>query len=167
LDSKILLGIIAVTIFGTLGVQGIMVQAGVFPIETIQVDGGPFVGAPDGTSSATCPGSHPFLIGGSYTISGLPTGFSVVPTFETNTNTYSVFGSSSPGNLVFEAHALCANFNFPMQMGMIGGELLDINTLPLLVSAIGVNPIITALVGITIAGVAGQAVWFVHRRKKK
>jgi hypothetical protein len=54
-----------------------------------------------------------------------------------------------------------------MQMGMIGGALLDINTLPLLVGAIGVNPIITGLVGITLAGVAGQAVWFVHRRKKK
>jgi len=52
-----------------------------------------------------------------------------------------------------------------MNMGMIGGELLNINTLPLLVGAIGVNPIITGLVGITIAGVAGQAVWFVHRRK--
>jgi len=50
---------------------------------------------------------------------------------------------------------------------MIGGELLAINTLPLLVGAIGVNPIITGLVGITIAGVAGQTIWFVHRRKKK
>ncbi len=50
---------------------------------------------------------------------------------------------------------------------MIGGALLEINTLPLLVGAIGTNPIITGLVGITIAGVAGQAVWFVHRRKKK
>ena len=50
---------------------------------------------------------------------------------------------------------------------MIGGALLDINTLSLLVGAIGVNPIITGLVGITIAGVAGQAVWFIHRRKKK
>ena len=50
---------------------------------------------------------------------------------------------------------------------MIGGALLEINSVSLLVGAIGVNPIITGLVGITIAGVAGQTVWFVHRRKKK
>ncbi len=57
---------------------------------------------------------------------------------------------------------------FAQTMGsMIGGELLDINTVSLLVASIGVNPVITGLVGITIAGVAAQAVWFVHRRKKK
>jgi len=50
---------------------------------------------------------------------------------------------------------------------MIGGALLEINTVSLLLGSIGVNPVITGLVGITIAGVAGQAVWFVHRRKKK
>jgi len=50
---------------------------------------------------------------------------------------------------------------------IIGGELLAINTLPLLVGAIGVNPVITGLVAITMGGVAAQAVWFVHRRKKK
>ncbi len=56
---------------------------------------------------------------------------------------------------------------FAQSMGsMIGGALLDINTVSLLVASIGTNPIITGLVGITIAGVAGQAVWFVHRRKK-
>jgi len=49
---------------------------------------------------------------------------------------------------------------------MIGGELLDINTVSLLVASIGVNPVITGLIGITLAGVAGQAVWFVHRRRK-
>ena len=49
---------------------------------------------------------------------------------------------------------------------LIGGTLLETNTLPLLVGAIGTNPIITGLVGITIAGIAGQAVWLVHRRKK-
>lgn len=48
----------------------------------------------------------------------------------------------------------------------IGGTLLEINTISLLVGAIGTNPIITCLVGITIAGVAGQTAWFVHRRKK-
>jgi len=73
---------------------------------------------------------------------------------------------SSGNGIEFKALALCANFNFPMNMGMIGGTLLDINTVSLLVASIGTNPIITALVGITLAGVAGQAVWFVHRRKK-
>ena len=57
---------------------------------------------------------------------------------------------------------------FAQSMGsMIGGTLANINTVSLLVGAIGTNPIITGLVGITLAGVAGQAVWFVHRRKKK
>ena len=56
---------------------------------------------------------------------------------------------------------------FGLTLGAVGGELLEINTVSLLVAAIGTNPVITALVGITIAGVAGQAIWFVHRRKKK
>jgi hypothetical protein len=51
-------------------------------------------------------------------------------------------------------------------MNAVGGELLDINTVSLLVGAMGVNPVITALMGITIAGIVGQTVWFVHRRKK-
>ncbi len=49
---------------------------------------------------------------------------------------------------------------------MIGGTLLETNTIPLLVGAIGVNPVITGLVGITIAGIAGQAAWFIHRKKR-
>jgi len=65
-------------------------------------------------------------------------------------------------SFLFENHCFAEALN-----SMIGGELLAINTVPLLVGAIGTNPIITGLVGITIAGVAGQAVWFVHRRKKK
>jgi len=171
LNSKILIGIIAVTIFGTLGIQGTMVQAGMFPIETIEVLGsfeqiGP---QSQGTSSIQCPDSHPFLIGGDYRFA-IPSGgtaFDIVPEFDTATNTYSVeLFTGSIGPSFLQVHALCANFNFPMQMGMVGGQLLDINTLPLLVGAIGVNPIITGLVGITVAGIIGQAVWFVHRRKK-
>ena len=49
---------------------------------------------------------------------------------------------------------------------MIGGSLLEINSVSLLVGAIGTNPIITGLVGITIAGITGQAVWFIHKTKK-
>jgi len=56
---------------------------------------------------------------------------------------------------------------FGLVMGAVGGELLEINTVSLLVGAIGTNPVITAIVGITIAGVAGQAAWFIHKRKKK
>jgi len=49
---------------------------------------------------------------------------------------------------------------------MIGGELLEINTVSLLVGAIGTNPIITGLVAITLAGIVGQAAWYVHKSKK-
>jgi len=47
----------------------------------------------------------------------------------------------------------------------VGGNILEIDNYALFVAAIGTNPVITALVGITLAGVAGQALWFVHRRK--
>ena len=50
---------------------------------------------------------------------------------------------------------------------MIGGAILDIDTTALLVASIGTNPVITGLVAVTLAGVAGQAAWFIHRRKKK
>ena len=50
---------------------------------------------------------------------------------------------------------------------MVGGWYFDIDTPALLVASIGTNPVITALIGITLAGVAGQAAWFIHRRKKK
>ena len=55
---------------------------------------------------------------------------------------------------------------FGLAMETVGGALLDINTASLLVAAIGTNPVITGLVAITMSGVAAQAVWFVHRRKK-
>ena len=48
---------------------------------------------------------------------------------------------------------------------IIGGVLLDIDNTALFVAAIGTNPVITGLVGITIAGVAWQAVWFIHKKK--
>ncbi len=65
-------------------------------------------------------------------------------------------------SFLFENHCFAEALS-----SIIGGTLLEINTIPLLVGAIGTNPIITGLVGITLAGVAGQAVWFVHRKKKK
>ncbi len=48
---------------------------------------------------------------------------------------------------------------------VIGGNILEIDNYALFVAAVGTNPVITGLVGITLAGVAGQALWFVHRRK--
>jgi len=56
---------------------------------------------------------------------------------------------------------------FGIALGAVGGELLEINTVSLLVGAIGTNPVITGLVGITLAGIVGQAVWFIHKRKKR
>jgi hypothetical protein len=47
----------------------------------------------------------------------------------------------------------------------VGGNILEIDNYALFVAAIGTNPVITGLVGITLAGIAGQALWFVHRRK--
>jgi len=163
LDSKILLGIIAVTIFGTMGVQHIFVQAGLSPIETIQVKG-EFVtdserGGETVISEAECPPSHPFLIGGSYHFQLVPFAgsnilpiYSVTPIFDPINNIYSVQTSviSEQTQTGIQARALCANFNFPMDMGMVGGGLLDINTISLLVGAIGTNPVITGLVAVSI-----------------
>lgn len=56
---------------------------------------------------------------------------------------------------------------FGIALGAVGGELLDINTASLLIGAIGTNPVITGLVGITLAGIVGQAVWFIHKKRKK
>jgi len=54
-----------------------------------------------------------------------------------------------------------------LAMQAVGGTLLKINTFALFVGAIGVNPIITGLVAITIAGVAGQVAWLVHKKKRR
>jgi len=55
--------------------------------------------------------------------------------------------------------------NHPICGALVGGYLIDIDNASLFVAVIGTNPVLTGLVGITLAGVAGQAVWFVHRRK--
>ncbi len=52
------------------------------------------------------------------------------------------------------------------QMGqMVGGTLLELDNYALLVASIGTNPVITGLVGITLAGVAVQVAWFIHKKK--
>ena len=48
----------------------------------------------------------------------------------------------------------------------IGGILIEIDTMALLVATTGTNPVITLMIGITIAGVAGQVAWFIHKKKK-
>ncbi|MGQ0790755.1 MAG: MopE-related protein [Nitrosopumilaceae archaeon] len=54
------------------------------------------------------------------------------------------------------------------QMGqMIGGTILEIDNYALFVAAIGVNPVITGLVGITIVGITGQVVWFIYMKKNR
>jgi len=49
---------------------------------------------------------------------------------------------------------------------MIGGTLLEIDKFALIVAAIGIDPLITGLVALTIVGVAGQAAWIVHKKKR-
>jgi len=65
------------------------------------------------------------------------------------------------------AAVLLNNHCFAEVMQMVGGMLMEIDTWTLFVANIGVNPVITGLVVITMTGIAGQAAWFIHRRKKK
>jgi len=51
------------------------------------------------------------------------------------------------------------------QQQCVGGVIIDTDTVSLLAGAIGIDPLLTGLIGITIGGLAVQAVWFVHRRK--
>ena len=178
MDSKVLLGIIAVTIVGSFAVSGLFVQAGLEDLEIlIVIDPTPanaVSGVEPATSTATCPITHKVIGGGIDFIipdRSLPMMnlFSIRESIDLITNSYSVSIDTTnpfPGVDV-RAFATCAKINFPMDMSMIGGELLDINTVSLLVGAIGTNPVITGLVAVSIAGVVGQAVWFVHKKKKK
>jgi len=125
------------------------------------------------TSSASCPATDQIIGGGKlhFTQFALttPDRWIVDESLNLSTNSYDVTVTVLENSRIeFQAFAICAGITTLMnQMGsMIGGALMDIDSISLLVGAIGVNPIITALMGITIAGVAGQAVWFVHRRRK-
>jgi hypothetical protein len=66
------------------------------------------------------------------------------------------------GTIISEMQCIAQQMN-----NLIGGTLLEIDNYSLFVGAIGTNPVITGLVGITIAGLAGQVVWFVHRKKSQ
>jgi len=66
-----------------------------------------------------------------------------------------------PGTVEVNGVCLCE------QQQCIGGVIIDTDTISLLAGTIGIDPLLTGLIGITIGGLAVQAVWFVHRRKKK
>jgi len=55
--------------------------------------------------------------------------------------------------------------NHPICAALVGGYLIDIDNTSLFVAVIETNPVITGLIGITLAGIAGQALWVIHRRK--
>ena len=124
------------------------------------------------TSSASCPATDQIIGGGKlhFTQFALttPDRWIVDESLNLSTNSYDVTVTVLENSRIeFQAFAICSGITTLLnQLGMIGGELLDINTVSLLVASIGVNPVITGLVGITLAGVALQAVWFVHRRRK-
>ena len=168
LDSKILLGIIAVTIFGSFAVSGLFVQAGLEDLEIITVQDPNIHTGVSIESEAICPATHKVIGGGIFLLSNSGGGTIVLlEKINLARNLYVVTAASGGQQLELNAFATCAKINFPLNLGsMIGGELLDINTASLLIGAIGVNPVITGLIGITLVGVVGQAVWFVHRRRK-
>ena len=47
----------------------------------------------------------------------------------------------------------------------VGGLFLEVDKYALLVASIGVDPLITGLVALTIAGVAGQVGWYIKKKK--
>jgi len=177
LKTPYLLGIITVLLFGSFAVSGMIAQAGPSPYETIIVPGSLI--SVVGTSVMNCPASHPFIISGTYSEHVIPAGTGDIAPFRHQhnlieninpiTNTYTISLASVLYVLYdISPEALCANFNFPMGgMSMIGGELLDLDNMALFIGAIGVNPVITGLVAITMGGVAAQAIWFVNSRRVK
>jgi len=126
------------------------------------------------TSSASCPATDQIIGGGKLHFTQFahtnPDRWIVDESLNLSTNSYDVTVTVLENSRIeFQAFAICAGITTLLnQMGsMIGGALLEINSVSLLVGSIGVNPVITGLVGITIAGIVGQTVWVVHRRKKK
>jgi len=154
-------------------------QGGVEDLEVIQENGNVLAlttQGSNGKSIATCPITHKVIGGGirdflldvSSGGGGQQVEYTITQDVDFGNNAYVVSASLLERNdgFIIQAYAMCAKINFPM-MGMIGGELLDIGTVSRFVGAIGVNPVITGRVAITMGGVAAQAIWFVHRRKKK
>ena len=176
LKTPYLLGIITALLFGSFALSGMFAQAGLEDLEIlIVIDPTPDnaqSGFEPATSTATCPITHKVIGGGIDSIipeRPLPMNLvSIRESIDLITNSYSVSIDTTnpfPGVDV-RAFATCAKINFPM-MSMVGGIPLDIDTLSLFIGAIGVNPVITGLVAITMGGVAAQAIWFVNSRRVK
>ena len=180
MKTPYLLGIITVLLFGSFAMSGMMAQAGVGGlVMTSVISPGlsiALAGSP-ATDIATCPPGFQ-LISGDYLLrdSNGPPGSSVFsyqvfpePDFLLNEYrlTVSVFGGEGTDVVSVQAIAHCGQLTFPMGMSMVGGIPLDIDTLSLFIGAIGVNPVITGLVAITMGGVAAQAIWYVNSRRVK
>ena len=147
-----------------------MAQAGLEDLEIITVSG-PFVQSlgPVIESTATCPVTHKVIGGGAeLQVEGSAAQTSYSESLDVATNSYSIsLGTPQTVGIALQAFATCALINFPMGMSMVGGIPLDIDTLSLFIGAIGVNPVITGLVAITMGGVAAQAIWYVNSRRRK
>ena len=97
-------------------------------------------------------------------------GFGCVPTSTTTCSSGTILQENE---CVPDLDSICGEGTFISELqclGLgiqaVGGTLLKINTFALFVSAIGVNPVITALVVATMVGVAAQVGWIVHKKKK-
>ena len=179
MKTPYLLGIITALLFGSFAMSGFYAQAGMEGLTVVHVKPQSITiqgGNPSDTSTATCPPGTQ-LIGGDHELRlTIPLGelyqdFKIEKEPDFTTNEYNVVGTwlGDPifGGVNFAAVAFCATLTFPMGMSMIGGELLDLDTMALFIGAIGVNPVITGLVAITMGGVAAQAIWFVNSRRVK
>jgi hypothetical protein len=179
LKTPYLLGFITALLFSSFALSGMYAQAGLDPNEIITVQGNIVtvsIFAP-AASVATCPGTHQVIGGGfsdfaiqaSTGVGGQQLDYDIISNLALNVNSYEtiVFLNEDVDSFVFSVYAVCQKINFPINMGsMIGGELLDLDTMALFIGAIGVNPVITGLVAITMGGVTAQAIWYVYSRTK-
>ncbi len=183
MKTPLLLGIITALLFGSFAMSGMFAQAGMGGLVVSEVRGATttaFEGNGPVPGVAQCPPGTQ-LLGGNYDMRvraadnsnpGLQQDYDVFSLSDFPNNRYTlaaqVFATTTAGTTIdVTPIAFCATLTFPMGMSMVGGELLDIDTMALFIGAIGVNPVITGLVGITMGGVAAQVVWFVHSRRKK
>jgi len=122
------------------------------------------------TSTATCPATDQVIGGGKLLFKQFahttPDRWMVEESVNLSTNSYDVKVTAFENiRIEFQAFAICAGITTLFQM--VGGMLLDIDSWAVLGASIGTNPVITGLVALSMAGVAGQTAWFIHRRKKK
>ena len=113
--------------------------------------------------AGTLNNSGEMFLGEITTIRILPTGVVNNDCSGTITGETTTSGTINSGRIIFDDGTLAST----CFSTMIGGFLIEIDTMALLVATTGTNPVITLMIGITIAGVAGQVAWFIHRRKKK